>query len=902
MSQNSQNSQNSGIFDIYFADNLQAMENIPDINYAEEITSLNEEFRKLIDNLDIDKYSLVLPELKLTLPTLQEQYGRKIELLANLKILEQKYRFLSDYIDMVHDFRVCFDYFKELVDGNYINQLDTLIQEICSSNMNIQVQKSYKVHLNVFRRYIFDLKQFGFTIPELPETQIITEENVNSLNNIKSFYRESGRGLDSFYQKTGQQKGMPVPLITNAVGTIDGCGTKCDALAMTEKLVWKQNVAGIFDITLSTNVCGKGCHEIKMVNVANIKKPFLVAFNVKGEIVLDDVLDYLPYTIAGKALRNVNHDPNANNIKLISASVGNVVFNATQIQDINSKKSVSVYMNNNVLRLCFMVLKTVCDKTVIQRIKNPKEIVDAICTIDSYVFAVPLLEYLSGNIRYCPSVLISKEYGYDQFSFQDIGNNNELLNRIIYFLGFSKSSLFKGDINSIKKIPMFANGLNDPILGEMADRINKLISFTDKYIENARKKFTNFSCNDLWEYLKTVAIAECYDEWTMKKQKINEKLNMVIKFMNGYNGSNEDAKIKLMNAFLDIPILIPSITDLIIELENQADDFVPISIDEMESYIYDKLYDKLLVTNLEKTGMSNENIADFLDNYLTIIHNCQINANNCDQSGINIIKQTNTEASEILDTAKTNNAVNGLIQKYKIKINPLDIYDILNISTTRIQDDYVRININKTNPNYESILSRFVKEYNETNETQIFIGKEDKNDYILLPINAELLINISNQYYLVSNSGKKRVRSDDATVFYNKASSKLFDIMKDMVHMNNNKKSAFQEFFLKTLQKGNDCNLEKLWNSYHLNDYFMEPTEERKILKAKRPYSSTSTTDSIPMTDDEQNAKRMRQNGGKKHKKTFKRQPPFKKRQHSKYTFEKGRTKKNTFKKSESKD
>ena len=880
----------SGFFDVYFEDNLDAMDNIPDINYAEEITSLNEEFRKLIDKLDNNQYSPILPALKLTLPTVQDQYNRKKELSANLKGLEQKYRFLSDYIDMVHDFRVCFDYFKDLVDANTMKQLDILIQEICSSNLNIQVQKSYKVHLNVFRRYITDLKKMGFTIPELPETQIITDENVTSLNNIKSFYRESGRGLDNFYQKTGQQAGMPVPLITNAVGTIDGCGTKCDALAMTEKLVWKQNVAGVFEITLSTNVCGKGCHEIKMTNVANTKQPFLVVFNIKGEIVLDDVLDYLPYTISDKALRNVNHDSSRNGIRLISASIGNVVFNPMQLQDINSKKSASVYMNNNVLRLCFMVLKTVCDKTVVQRIKNPKEMVDAICTIDSYVFAVPLLEYLSGNIRYCPSVLISKEYGYDQFSFQDVGNNNELLNRIIYFLSFAQSSLFKGDINTIKKVPIFARGLNDPIISEMADRTNKLISFTDKYIENAKKKFANFSCDNLWEYIKTVAIAECYDEWSMKKEMITSKLNRVIQLLANYNGSNEDMKTQLINAFLDIPILIPSITDLIIELENQADDFVPISIDEMESYIYDKLYDKLLVNNLEKTDMNSDDIKRFLDNYLTIIHNCQINATNCDQKGIGIIKQTNAEASEILDNAKKSNSVNGLIQKYSIKINPLDIYDILNISSARIQEDYVRININKTNPNYESILNRFVKEYNETNENQMAIGKQDKNDYILLPINAELLINISNQYYLVATSGKKRVREDDANAFYNEASSKLFDIIKDMVHLNTAKKSAFQEFFIQTLQKGNDCNLEKLWNSYRLNDYFMEPTEERKILKAKRPSSSASASASIPMTDDEQNAKRMRQNGGRKHKKTFKR-----KSRSPKSTFEKGRTKKNTF-------
>jgi hypothetical protein len=280
--------------------------------------------------------------------------------------------------------------------------------------------------------------------------------------------------------------------------------------------------------------------------IANTKQPFLVTFNVKGEIVLDDVLDYLPYTIAGKALRNANHDPNANNIKLVSATIGKVVYSPAQIQDVNAKKSASVYMNNNILRLCFMVLKTVCDKTVVQRIKNPKETVDAICTIDSYVFAVPLLEYLSGNTRYCPSVLISKEYGYDQFSFQDVGNNNELLNRIIYFLGFAKSSMFKGDRNSLAKLPIFAGGWNDPVIGEMADQINKLISFTDKYIENARKKFSTFSCNDLWEYLKTVAIAESYDEWMHKKQTIHAKINIVLKLLNGYNGSNEEMKTKLM--------------------------------------------------------------------------------------------------------------------------------------------------------------------------------------------------------------------------------------------------------------------------------------------------------------------------------------------------------------------
>uniref|UniRef100_A0A6C0E1R5 Uncharacterized protein n=1 Tax=viral metagenome TaxID=1070528 RepID=A0A6C0E1R5_9ZZZZ len=863
----------SDLFDAYFEDNLQSMNNIPDINYAEEVTSLNEEFKKFIDNLDNNHYSSILPSLKLTLPSLQEQYNRKTELSVKLKVLEEKYRFLSDYIDMVHDFRVCFNYFKDLVDTNYITQLITLIQEICSFNMNINPQKSYKVHLNIFRRYINDLKQMGFAIPELPETQIITEENITSLNNIKTFYRESGRGLDSFYQKTGQHVGMPVPLVTNAVGTIDGCRTKCDASAMTEKLVWKQNVAGIFEVTLSTNVCGKGCHEIKVTNAtANIKLPFLVVFNIKGEVVLDDVLDYLPYTISSKALRNTNHDSTRNSIRLVNATIGKTLYSTNQIHDINFNKSGSKYMNN-ILRLCFMVLKTVCDKTVVQRIKNPKEVINAVCTGDSYVFAVPLIEYLSGNIRYCPSVLISKEYGYDQFSFQDVGNNNELLNHIIYFISFSNSTLFKGNINVMKQMPIFASVLDDTTIHEMANRINKLIFFTDKYIDNAKKKVADFSCDNLWVYLKTVAIAECYDEWYRKKQLISEKLNRVVELLISYNGSNEDMKVQLINAFLDIPIIIPSITGLIIELENQADVFVPVSIDKMESYIYDKLYDKLLVSNLKQMGMNSKSIKHFLDNYLTIIHNCQINTTNCDQQGIHIIKQTNVEASEILDNAKTSNSVNALIQKYKIKINPLDIYDILNISSIRIEDDYVRININKTNPNYESILNRFVKEYNEINETQMAIGQEDKDEYILLPINAELLINISKQYYSVTSSGNKRVRSDVASNLYKKASSKLFDIIKDMVHLNITKKTAFQDFFLKTLQNGNDCNLEQLWKSYQLNDYFVDITE-RQVFKTKLPSAllpkNTNHISDFTSTR-EHPAKRVRRSGGQNNKKTLKR-------------------------------
>ena len=502
-----QNNSISPIFSVYFSDNPSTMDNIPDINYAEEITNLNNELREITNKIDNNKYSPILSELKLTLPSVQEQYNAKQNISSNLKKLENKYRFLSDYIDMVHDFRICFEYFKDIIPSDYINQLETLITNICSSNMNISVQKSYKEHLNVFKQYIIDLKNAGFTIPEMPEYQIITEDNIDSLNNIKTFYRESGRGLDSFYQKNQKQRSLPIALITNAVGAIDGCGTKCDVSAMSEKIVWKQNVAGVFDITLTTNICGKSCNEIKITNSSIIPQQISVTFNITGEIVLDDVLDFLPDIISNRALRNANHNPNKNNIKLINATINNQNYSDFQIKDINDIKKNSKYMSNNILRLCFMVLKTVCDKTVVQRIKNPQEIVDAVCTIDSYVFAVPLLEYLSGNIRYCPTVLVSKEYGYDQFSFQDIGNNNELLKRVIYFISFIKSSIFKGDKTTINKMNIFANGMNDIVINQMASSIDSIITFTDKYIEISKDRLNNYTCKDLWEYLKTVAIS-----------------------------------------------------------------------------------------------------------------------------------------------------------------------------------------------------------------------------------------------------------------------------------------------------------------------------------------------------------------------------------------------------------
>ena len=831
-------------YSLYFAENVDAMDNIPDINYAEEITNLNNEFRNRIDKLDNNKYSPILSQLKLTLPTVQEQYNTKQNISSNLKILEQKYRFLSDYIDMVHDFKICFDYFKDIIPSNDIQELNILIQKICSSNLNIQVQKSYKEQFNLFKQYINDLKERGFTIPELPEYQIITEENINSLHNIKTFYRESGRGLDSFYQKTGQQNGIPTALITNAVGAIDGCGTKCDLLAMTERIIWQQNVAGVFDITLTTNVCGKSCSEIQITNASNIKQPIKVIFNVKGEIVLDDVIDYLPDNISNKALRNVNHDSNLNNITLIRVNINNQNYNDMQIQDINKNKKNSKYMNN-ILRLCFMVLKTVCDKTVVQRIKNPKEIIDAVCTIDSYVFAVPLLEYLSGNIKYCPTVLISKEYGYDKFSFQDIGNNNELLNHIIYFISFVQSSLFKGDANIISNMPLFTNGMNDSVIHEMVTNINKLILFTDKFVTNAKNKFKDYPCNDLWGYIKTVSIASYYDDWEYKKQVINDKLNKVISLLVNYNPSKEELKTQLINSLLDIPVIIPSISDLIIELEEQSDDFVPISIDEMESYVYEKLFEKVLINNLEKNNMSKENIKQFLDNYLSVIHNCQLQLSNCNKNDLNLIQQTNEETSNILETAKANNSILQLIQTYKIKINPLDINDIIKISTSKIQDDYIKIYINQTNPNYERILSKFIQEYNENNEKSIGKGIEYKYEYILLPITAELLINISKQYYIMNN--KKRSRSDDTNDFYNEASSRLFDIIKGFLHLTDSKKKSFQEFFIKALQNEGECNLEKLWNDMNLNDYWNDDKQpnqmevvqpnfaDRRIVKSKRP-------------------------------------------------------------------
>ena len=111
---------------------------IPDLNYGQDITTLNQDIVDLINPL-LNKTTF-LNKYNLSLPTLQNQYEQNLDK-DTLKKLEKKYRFLSDYIDMVHDFRICFDYIKSIIPNDYTKELQQLVNEICSNTKNIIVKK-----------------------------------------------------------------------------------------------------------------------------------------------------------------------------------------------------------------------------------------------------------------------------------------------------------------------------------------------------------------------------------------------------------------------------------------------------------------------------------------------------------------------------------------------------------------------------------------------------------------------------------------------------------------------------------------------------------------------------------------------------------------------------------------
>ena len=176
------------------------------VNYGDNITSFNEDLKtkyinKLLELLESNKEKF-LTKYKLNLPTLEEQYNtnKNKETEENLNNLEKNCRLGSDYIDMVHDFRICFEYLEAIITNETdIAYLKEIRKKICSSpGNNINVKNSHTEQIIILNHYIKELRKRNFIIPDLPSIEMIGYENVASIENIKSYYLESGRDINKF--------------------------------------------------------------------------------------------------------------------------------------------------------------------------------------------------------------------------------------------------------------------------------------------------------------------------------------------------------------------------------------------------------------------------------------------------------------------------------------------------------------------------------------------------------------------------------------------------------------------------------------------------------------------------------------------------------------------------------
>jgi hypothetical protein len=141
------------------------------INYGDNITSFDEDLKNYINKLS--NKQKFLTKYNLNLLTIEQQYEKYKNKEGELKNLENICRLQSDYIDMVHDFRKCFEYLVYILDqGKKTNEsklITNLKGKICSSQgNNINVNNTHIEQNIILNNYIKELRKLEFVIPDLP--------------------------------------------------------------------------------------------------------------------------------------------------------------------------------------------------------------------------------------------------------------------------------------------------------------------------------------------------------------------------------------------------------------------------------------------------------------------------------------------------------------------------------------------------------------------------------------------------------------------------------------------------------------------------------------------------------------------------------------------------------------
>jgi hypothetical protein len=581
---------------------------------------------EIIEKIDI---------MGLTSPSLQTQ----IETLTNnkkiiYKKIINKYRLFSDFIDMVHDFKICNDSFFKLIRDNKKNfpvgtyeEFQTLFDELCTNSStgirSIRVDKSYVIQYELFKKLIEELKKLNLNIPELPEYEVLLKENNYNDYFIKkkdffNWFRESGKGSPIGYK-----------ISANNYSVLDGCKQKPINMPPDYPKSWTQNVAGLFNVTVYPNslngIGDKGAEFV--VNYVDEKRGVItVTYNIGSRATLDNVLG-IKYNKKIKNMKDKKQNLEVFTQNIIKAAkrgkdddddddeqciLENSIIEDTNIEITNLKIDGKDYIIQDLdkdmheLTMVFSkCIKTLCDKLVIERVQNgckspvtPDEDttmfedkhLHALFTIDSYVPYVGILEYLANNIDYCFPTFVKTKKGFKYLDMPTVGDDNKLLQEKLYYY------------NLLNEISNNTNNTNNII----SENLNNTNFFFDNFNRKigTGKKSDEWTKEDLWINIQYKMIKKHYEKWEEKKNffslKINKTVSEITNLINqragNFTDENKNDLIKQLLSLPDVPNMALELSEVI----EESDEFTPLDLTENIEAIHNILTFNML------TGITKE--------------------------------------------------------------------------------------------------------------------------------------------------------------------------------------------------------------------------------------------------------------------------------------------------------
>lgn len=791
-----------------------------------EINSFNDDFNQyeLIPKTFIEQLKEKLGATETASPTSANSWKLTYSESSNPTILQNreihrklklKYSILSDYIDAVHDLKKCTKFLLDIIEKYVIVQnsqffknaeekdeakkyLSNLRNKLCGSAGEglINVPASHDLHKQTMSEYINDIRdQLGITISNFDDPFEVNSETFTNLCNYligSKVARESGRLIIKFAERwAGLDFARSIVNVPhNLIGEIDGCEGECeitDPNSPTTSLTWECKINGIINAkVISSKDRGNLVSTVYVWFFDD--KSIAFKFTVSGQIVLDDVVALLP---PGEAVFR-GEDRDSQSIEF--NGVFNIISNTETIVQLTNTLSSKQYAAT-------IALKTMCDKRLFQRMTTDCAAVGtrivAFSTTDWYVIFGHLLAYLNGEIPYFPDIFYSGgiSNGFLVYRFGD-GGSNELLKKYAYYRRY---------------VDFLHSG---PNLFSQMKYTDETIAFSERMIDDRDERYTNF-----WEYIKHQMIANQREKWETIKSDLKTKLSTVTTILS----AQPIDKNALLTALTFIPTTIPNLSDFFLQITQQED--VTGLFSKKERTTRQQLMDAF-INALDKSLSEEEAHA-------------QQRALANDTSDL-ISSRTGFE-SEFLERAKNKVGINSkrltsALRTQTSRAAPLkspDFYDGKNIRlfginineeiTSSISTEKTTfLEVGYNNDDHLSILSQFLKEYNENvdDEQKIYSYAEGRLVFLKIPLTIELLINL---IFNFPKTSTKRVLSNPVI---EKCIELLFFMTKDLLKMKDDDKGKFTELMLEEIKQSHDNNFGirfgELFSSYP------EPTQSEE--------------------------------------------------------------------------